>query len=291
MVAPKDWLVSGKAADPKDLYLDLLKECLTGGHFDKTLRVVKPKRALKWVVFAPLLKFLASRQITLVQSKTLEPGVLGGFPRYGRVAELAYQTETLIGYSGLDNLQYCIDNIIRNEVPGDLVEAGVLRGGATILMRAALKAYGDASRIVWAADSFQGGPEPDPERYPADVGDTDWSTDDRWAVSLDEVKRNCLRYGVLDDQVRFLVGWFHETLPSAPIERLALIRLDADMYGSTMDALNNLYPKLSVGGYLIVDDYWLPRCKAAVDDYRAEHSITEEMVRVNQAIVYWQRLR
>jgi O-methyltransferase len=290
-VVPNDNWLSGEVAAPRELYLDLLKRCLTGGLYDKTLRVVKPKRTLKRVLFKPLLKALASRQITLVRLKTLEPGVLGGFPRSGEHAQLAFQTETLVGYSGLDNLHYCIDDIIRNQVPGDLIETGVLRGGATIFMRAALKAYGDTKRIVWAADSFQGGPEPDPERHATDLGDTHWSTDDRWAVPLEEVKRNFVRYGVLDDQVRFLVGWFHETLPSAPLERLALIRLDADMYGSTMDALNNLYPKLSVGGYLIVDDYWLPKCKAAVDDYRAEHGITEEIVRVNEAIVFWQRLR
>ena len=89
--------------------------------------------------------------------------------------------------------------------------------------------------------------------------------------------------------MRFLVGWFHETLPSAPIERLALMRLDGDMYGSTMDALRFLYPKLSTAGYVIVDDYWLPGCREAVDEYRAEHGITEELVPVDRAIVYWQR--
>jgi hypothetical protein len=115
MVARKDnWLVSREVEGPEDLYLDLLKRCLTGGHFDKTLRVVKPKRTLKWVVFKPLLKALASRQITLVRLKTLEPGVLGGFPLSGEHAQLAFQTETLIGYSGLNNLHYCIDDIIRN---------------------------------------------------------------------------------------------------------------------------------------------------------------------------------
>jgi O-methyltransferase len=64
------------------------------------------------------------------------------------------------------------------------------------------------------------------------------------------------RYGLLDDRVRFLVGLFEKTFPAAPIETLALLRLDGDMYGSTSVALDALYyPKLAPGGYVIVDDY------------------------------------
>jgi O-methyltransferase len=84
------------------------------------------------------------------------------------------------------------------------------------------------------------------------------------AVSLEQVKANFDRYGLLDDQVRFLKGWFRDTLPVAPIERLAVLRLDGDMYESPMDTLVNLYPKLSEGGYVIVDDYGaIPACRQA----------------------------
>jgi O-methyltransferase len=111
-------------------------------------------------------------------------------------------------------------------------------------------------------------------------------------VSLEDVRRNFERYGLLDSRVRFLKGWFRETLPEAPIERIALLRLDGDMYESTMDVLTHLYPKLSVGGYCIVDDYKaVPACGPAVDDYGREQGITEEMVEIDWAGVYWQRLR
>ena len=125
--------------------------------------------------------------------------------------------------------------------------------------------------------------------YPADEG-VDLHTYDMLAVSLDEVKRNFERYDLLDDQVHFLEGWFRDTLPTAPIEALAVMRLDGDLYESTMDALSSLYPKLSPGGYVIIDDYRaIDACRAAVDDYRRSHSVDEELHTVDWNAVYWRR--
>jgi O-methyltransferase len=74
------------------------------------------------------------------------------------------------------------------------------------------------------------------------------------------------------------------------MERLAVVRLDGDMYESTMDGLKYLYPKLSVGGYLIVDDYGcIPACKEAVHDYRQAYGITDEIHPIDWTGVYWQR--
>ena len=89
--------------------------------------------------------------------------------------------------------------------------------------------------------------------------------------------------------MRFLVGWFSDTLPEAPFERLAILRLDGDMYQSTIEALRPLYPKLSKGGYVIIDDYALPGSQAAVQDYRREHGISEEIVDIDGTGVYWQK--
>jgi O-methyltransferase len=203
------------------------------------------------------------------------------------------EAETMIGLKRLLNLQQCIVDVIRNDVPGDLIETGVWRGGATIFMRAVLKAYGDTERTVWVADSFEGLPPPNPERYPADRGDTFHTANNVLGVSLEEVKSNFARYGLLDDQVRFLKGWFRDTLPTAPIERLAVLRLDGDMYESTIGALRALYPKLSVGGYLIVDDFepGTPGCIRAVQDYRAENGMIEPMRRIDHSGIFWQRER
>jgi hypothetical protein len=197
----------------------------------------------------------------------------------------------MIGLERLDNLQRCVENALEDDVPGDLIETGVWRGGATIFMRAILKAYGVADRRVWVADSFEGLPPPDREKYPQDAGDPHY-TFKELCVSLEEVKRNFERYGLLDDQVRFLKGWFKDTLPAAAIERLAVVRLDGDMYESTMDGLVHLYPKLSAGGYLIVDDYGaVAGCRRAVEDYRASRGITEEIRDIDGIGVFWRRTR
>jgi O-methyltransferase len=198
---------------------------------------------------------------------------------------------SMVGQKRLDNVQACAEDVIRRGIPGDLIETGVWRGGATILMRAVLEAYGVRDRRVWVADSFEGLPRPDASKYPADAGDT-FHTYPELAIPLESVQANFDRYGLLDDQVRFLKGWFKDTLTRAPIERLAVARLDGDMYESTIDALQALYPKLSIGGYLIIDDYGaVPGCKRAVEDYRQELGITEPIEAIDWTGVYWRRLQ
>jgi hypothetical protein len=201
----------------------------------------------------------------------------------------------MIGMGALENLQQCVTSVLAENVPGDLCETGVWRGGACIFMRAMLKAYGDTTRIVWAADSFEGLPKPNPELYPADRGGRLWQQS--LAVSLEEVKANFTRYGLLDEQVRFIKGFFSDTMPTAPIERLALLRLDGDMYESTIVVLRNLYPKLSVGGYVIIDDYGMvPGCNRAVEDFRGEQNVSEPLqiigyVKGSPLGAYWKRSR
>ena len=90
--------------------------------------------------------------------------------------------------------------------------------------------------------------------------------------------------------MKFLKGWFSETLPSAPINQLAILRLDGDLYSSTMDAWNALYSKISPGGYLIVDDYssWAS-CKRAVDEFRAKHTVTAGLQKIDNSGVFWRK--
>lgn len=269
------------------MYLDLMKRCLTRTLFSRTTyQPFRPKtHTLKGAVqglFQTALR--ASMRVELVRPVTTDPDLQAE----GRI--WPPDAETMIGLRRLDNLQRCIQDVLRDQIPGDLIETGVWRGGAAIFMRAVLKAYGDANRTVWAADSFRGLPQPNPERYPADAGDRHWSFAEL-AIPLEEVQANFARYGLLDQQVRFLAGWFRDTLPTAPIARLAVLRLDGDMYESTMDALNSLYGKLSVGGYVLVDDFAMPTCRAAVDDFRATHGITEAIEPVDWSGVFWRRMR
>lgn len=200
------------------------------------------------------------------------------------------EAETMIGPKRLASLQECVETVIADNIPGDLIECGVWRGGASIMMRAALAAYGDESRSVWLADSFEGLPRPDIKNYQADKGLDAHIFNGILGVSEDEVRSNFARYGLLDDRVRFLRGWFKDTLPSAPIDCLSVLRLDGDLYESTIQALDALYPKLSPGGFCIIDDYHVIKpCRQAVADYRDRHGITEEIVDIDDVGVLWRR--
>jgi len=198
---------------------------------------------------------------------------------------------TMVGMKRLNNIHMCLEDVIRNGIPGDCIETGVWRGGSTILMAAILKAHQDKTRRVWVADSFQGLPPPNPGKYPQDTG-LDLSTIPYLAVSLETVQSNFSKYGLLDNQVVFLKGFFKDTLPRAPIKQIALLRLDGDLYESTMDALVSLYPKLSIGGYVIIDDFGaIGACAQAVHDYRQKQGILDGMIPIDSTGVYWQKTK
>jgi O-methyltransferase len=199
------------------------------------------------------------------------------------------RAHTMIGFARLANVRTCVETILDDGVPGDLIETGVWRGGATIFMRAILKTREVTDRLVWVADSFAGLPPPDPTRYPSDEGIT-LHRFPQLAVPLERVQDKLRRYALLDQQVRFLRGWFRDTLPAAPIERLAILRLDGDLYESTIQALDGLYSKLSVGGFVIVDDYGnVAACRQAVHDFRAAHGITDAIQPINWGGIFWRR--
>jgi O-methyltransferase len=266
------------------LYLDLMKKCLTRLTFPEKFAPLRPQKTLPRRMLLTLSqKLLSALKLEIVRRTE--------FDHRQRTEGLDWpgEAETMVGLKRLDNLEVCITDVLRQGVPGDLIETGVWRGGASIFMRAVLKACGDTQRTVWLADSFVGLPKPNPERYPADAGDESWRNA-ALAIPVDEVKANFAKYGLLDERVRFLAGWFRDTLPTAPIEKLSVLRLDGDMYESTSDALTHLYPKLSPGGYAIIDDYAIPGCQAAVEDYRSKHLIKEPLFPIDQYAKFWQRL-
>jgi O-methyltransferase len=264
-----------------ELYLDLLKRCLLG-------EIAVP--AELHVVRRP--HNPASRLIyDLVRRRGFEVAERTPDDREAVNAGRAWPSsaDTMIGRARLDNLQECAQTVIRDGVPGDFIETGVWRGGASILMRAVLAAEEVTDRQVWVADSFEGVPPPNIVLYPADMGNNWYEHDAILAVSLERVEANFRRYGLLDSQVRFLKGWFRDTLPPLTGESWAVVRLDGDLYESTMDALKALYPNLQAGGYLIVDDYDVPACKQAVSEYRDQHGIAETIQTVDWTGVFWRK--
>ena len=266
-------------------YLELLKRTLTFTLWPEPLCPIEHLNDDR-----PLLKRAAVRMVasTLRHSGTgyqlaRDPRPTWDARRDGRI--WPYYADTMIGLTRLEHLQHCVETVLREAIPGDLIETGVWRGGGCIFMRGVLAAYGITDRTVYVADSFRGFP---PIEHAQDYGDAPDESRAYLAVNLDTVRENFRRYGLLDEQVVFLEGWFKVTLPNAPIEQLSILRLDGDMYGSTMDALTALYPKLAPGGFCIVDDYGaIDACKQAVTDYRAAHGLTAEIFPIDWTGVYW----
>lgn len=248
------------APDVPNLYLDLLEQTLTG-------------------VILEDAGYLPS----------WEPSEPSGYDRTLRAYGMDWpvHAQTMVGLHRLRNLRRCIADVIRDKVPGDLIETGVWRGGACIYMRANLVVHDVKDRRVWVADSFEGLPPPDLQNFPIDAPDGLHRVK-LLAVSLEEVKNNFKKYNMLDDQVVFLKGFFRDTLAAAPIERLAIMRLDGDMYESTIQALA-LYDKLSVGGYVIIDDYALPNCRTAVDHFREARGISEPVEPIDTVSAFWRK--
>jgi O-methyltransferase len=199
------------------------------------------------------------------------------------------RAHSMIGPKRLRNVRELVEATIKENIPGDYIETGVWRGGACILMRAVLAAYDVRDRRILCADSFEGLPPPDSAQYPSDKKDR-LHVFDELAVSVEQVKRNFASYNLLDDQVVFVKGYFRDTLATVPSDRFALIRLDGDMYESTMIALNALYDKLSDKGFVIIDDYGaLRNCKQAVHDFLDQRKLSPKIVDIDGVGVWWRK--
>ena len=259
-------------SDAIDLYLELMKKTLTASVYPESAWQVDRKAG------GSALKKLFAGGRLLVNTKDYDRTQrLEGrdWPMFGF---------TMAGHYRLDNVRMCVEDVLEKQVPGDFIETGVWRGGTTIFMRALLQAYGVKNRKVWVADSFEGLPAPKNKDDGQDLSDVQ-----ELKISLEQVQANFAEFDLLDDQVKFLKGWFCDTLPHAPIDKLAILRLDGDMYSSTMDALQALFDKVSPGGYVIVDDYYSwESCKAAVTDFLKERSLSPEITKIDWTGAYWQ---
>jgi O-methyltransferase len=267
----------------QDHYLNLLERMLTRYGFEGShQRLTLPQRTYALYLWNLLEAEVSDRHVMLVEATEFDASKR----EEGR--DWPVDAETMVGLKRLRNVRKCVESVIAEGIAGDLIETGSWRGGVTIYMRAILAAHGVTDRVVWVADSFQGLPPPDAAN-PADL-DSLLHTRNELAISVETVKANFRKYDLLDDQVRFLEGFFEDTLPNSPVGPLAVLRLDGDMYSSTMVALDSLYDKLSVGGYVIIDDFGaIPACRKAVEDFRGRRSITDEVQRIDYTGVYWRK--
>ena len=140
----------------RDLYLDLMKKCLTNWIYgDRESEVITGKKLLKRITgLANKFGYELIKPAPIDRQKRLN----------GR--DWPPTAHTMIGLKRLDNIQYCVEDVLAKNIPGEIIECGVWRGGASIFMRAILKAHGIKDRIVYLADSFQGCPVPDIQKYP-----------------------------------------------------------------------------------------------------------------------------
>jgi hypothetical protein len=248
-------------------YLDLLKLCLCDLAGTGTMSVARTQQG-----------HLMSRELAGDQRRLRAAGM--DWPLHGM---------TMVGLKRLDDLQACVESVIRDSVVGDLIEAGAWRGGASLLMRATLDTLGAGDRTVFVADSFQGFPEASgdlSERYDLSL---DLAGCDFLAVPLEEVEDSFARLGC-ERGVAFIPGFFQDTLPTLAGRRWSIIRLDGDTYDATWSGMESLYSGLSVGGYVIVDDYLvLDPCREAIDDYRRAHGISEPIEEVDWNCVRWRK--
>jgi len=171
----------------------------------------------------------------------------------GKAAWPAYAF-TMVGRKRLKNIRELCLRVIDENIEGAFCECGVWRGGASIYARACLP----EDRRVYVCDSFKG--------MPIDATEWWWQQCHSLKVPRSVVQENFQKFN-LDENVFYIEGFFNQSLASVE-GQLAILRLDADMYLSTMDALVALYPRVSHGGFVIVDDYnVVPECKKAVHDY------------------------
>lgn len=195
---------------------------------------------------------------------------------------------TMVGRTRLENIERLLLQMIDAQVIGDFVECGVWRGGSSLFARGVLKALNVHDRMVHLVDSFEGLPRAS-QAKDRDV----WSKMDFLKVSLEEVQEPFRQLGLLDDGVAFHKGFFQHSLPPlrkqllAEKKKIAVLRMDGDMFESTMDILYNLYDLVSVGGCVIIDDFTISEAKEAVETFLQHHGVTVDYIHIDEYSSYF----
>ncbi len=181
--------------------------------------------------------------------------------------------------------------VSQQQIPGDVVECGVWKGGSMMAVASMLGLQNDFSRQLWLYDTFEGMSEPEAADIDHDGNQAaallqkqnKQDADSIWCWSpLQEVQDNlaCTQYP--SNLTRFVQGKVETTIPAQAPDRISLLRLDTDWYASTMHELEHLFPRLAPGGVLIIDDYghW-QGCRRAVDQYFADNNISIFLNRID----------
>ncbi len=202
-------------------------------------------------------------------------------------SKIAGEPFTMSSPERLRNVREAAQTVLREAIPGDFVETGVWRGGLCIMMKAVLAAHA-ATRRLYVCDSFQGLPEIlDGVDAPLKLHENPLL-----AIGVDQVRENFSRFGLLDDDVVFIEGWFADTMPRLRdrIDAISILRLDGDYYSSTRDVIDALYDKVSPGGFVIVDDYGCyQQARDAIHDFWRERGLAPRLIQVDWTCHYWRK--
>ncbi len=265
----------------QERYLDLIKRFLIRYEFDEEIieyrdlrSTTKFRHGLKM-----LLKFLPDDVFVLEKSKKRELSErLEG-------KDWPVTAESMIGLKRMNQLHDALRVIENEDIPGDIVETGIWRGGALIFAASFLEIYGVKGRKIFGCDSFEGLPKPS-TAYPVDLGDIHYQFD-YLSVAIEQVRRNLKKYNVSLDSVTLVKGWFSDTLHKLDTDKVAILRLDGDMYSSTIEALEALYHKVAPGGFVIIDDFSLKGANQAIVDFLNQRSIAVEFVKIDDTASYF----
>jgi cephalosporin hydroxylase len=257
-------------------YLDLLKSALLDEHYlENEVRLqyladcIEHKRTPDQAKLRDPVRQMKHETHGLQNSRRA-----GALPENNAGSSLLPYTD--MGRIRLESLERCLDTIRTNSVEGDFVECGTGRGGGAIFMRGYAEAHGLNDQQIWVADTFR-------VSQLGAAGLLDLSAD------LNVVRDGFQRFDLLDDRTHFLQGPYRETLPGAPIEEVALLRIGGGLLESTLEVLDALYGKVAPGGIVVIDDYTPPACRRAVDDFRAEHGLEQPVERIDWSGIYWQK--
>ena len=194
---------------------------------------------------------------------------------------------TMTGAARLHSLLSLLRKVFESDVDGVFVEAGVWRGGSSILAQGAMLAYNESHRHVVVCDSFCGLPPGKNEYHAGDLG---WDMTPYLQVSDSEVASNFQKFGLLAPNVIFAKGFFNASMPilRSQIQNISILRLDGDISQSTVDVLYHLYDRVSVGGYVIVDDWFgFPAKQACIDFFQA-HNTHPIVIPIDNNAAFWQ---
>ena len=208
-----------------------------------------------------------------------------------------YLGYTMTGTKRIGTIEFLLKDIFDKKIAGDFVETGVWRGGSSIFARGVIRAYHEGFRSSYVCDSFAGLP---PGKIIFGVGDMNWDNTPYLEVNSLEVAKNFHSVSMLDPNVIFVQGFFNNSMPhlKKQMGKISILRLDGDIYESTVDVLYHLYDKVEIGGYIIIDDWnkddLTPPtpfpAKTAVLDFFKVHNINDaEIITIDPIAIYWQK--